>query len=218
MSFTLEQLTAVKAAIASGTLEVEFNGKRVKYRSMSELREAKDITFPVRPIYKAHGIEFVHDEVTGFLPQQNRVLCKEGPPLSYDYLLIGTGPKVDYDYIPGLRENSYSIVGLAHAERTREGWKKFLADPGPVVIASAQGAACSSPHSTSVNPSPAKNSRTNPRILPRAARKGRRSAWVPGVHQRAWRWAADCVSPAEFFTGHPDIDGRGAWPVRREEI
>ena len=43
MSFTLEQLTAVKAAIASGTLEVEFNGKRVKYRSMSELREAKDI-------------------------------------------------------------------------------------------------------------------------------------------------------------------------------
>ena len=35
MSFTLEQLTAVKAAIASGTLEVEFSGKRVKYRSMS---------------------------------------------------------------------------------------------------------------------------------------------------------------------------------------
>lgn len=43
MSFTLEQLTAVKQAIASGTLEVEFNGKRVKYRSMSELREAKEL-------------------------------------------------------------------------------------------------------------------------------------------------------------------------------
>lgn len=43
MSFTLEQLTAVKAAIASGELEVEFNGKRVKYRSMTELREAKDV-------------------------------------------------------------------------------------------------------------------------------------------------------------------------------
>lgn len=106
------------------------------------LRQAKDITFDVRPIYEAHGIEFVRDEVTGFEPQQNRVLRKGGPPLSYDYLLIGTGPKVDYDYIPGLRENSHSIVGLAPAERTREGWKKFLTDPGPVVIASAQGAAC----------------------------------------------------------------------------
>ena len=49
---------------------------------------------------------------------------------------------MDYDYIPGLREHSYSIVGLGPAERTRAGWKKFLADPGPVVIASAQGAAC----------------------------------------------------------------------------
>lgn len=106
------------------------------------LREAKDITFDVRSIYEAHGIAFVQDEVTGFAPQQNQVLRKGGPPLPYDYLLIGTGPKVDYDYIPGLRENSHSIVGLAPAERTREGWKKFLADPGPVVVASAQGAAC----------------------------------------------------------------------------
>lgn len=106
------------------------------------LREEKDITFDVRPIYKSHGIEFIHDEVTGFEPQQNRVLRKNGEPLSYDYLLIGTGPKVDYDYIPGLRENSHSIVGLSVAERTRQGWKKFLSEPGPVVIASAQGAAC----------------------------------------------------------------------------
>lgn len=43
MAFTIEQLNAVKAAMASGELEVEFNGKRVKYRSMTELREAKDV-------------------------------------------------------------------------------------------------------------------------------------------------------------------------------
>lgn len=43
MAFTLEQLNAVKAAIASGELEVEFNGKRVKYRSMADLREAKEL-------------------------------------------------------------------------------------------------------------------------------------------------------------------------------
>lgn len=106
------------------------------------LRQEKDITFDVRPIYESHRIEFIHDEVTGFEPQENRVLRKQGPPVAYDYLLIGTGPKVDYDYIPGLREHSHSIVGLAAAERTRQAWQAFLENPGPVVIASAQGAAC----------------------------------------------------------------------------
>ena len=67
------------------------------------LRKEKDITFDVRPIYPRHGIEFLEQEVSGFLPAENKILLKEGAPLSYDYLLIGTGPKVDYDYIPGLR-------------------------------------------------------------------------------------------------------------------
>lgn len=106
------------------------------------LREAEDITFAVQPIYEKHGIEFVQAEVTGFDPAKNQVLVAGAEPIPYDYLLIATGPKVDYDYIPGLRDHSHSIVGLKPAERTREGWKQFLADPGPVVIASAQGAAC----------------------------------------------------------------------------
>ena len=106
------------------------------------LREEKDITFDVRPIYQSHRIGFIEAEVTGFDPEQNRVLLKDQEPVTYDYLIIGTGPKVDYDYIPGLREHSQSIVGLAPAHRTREAWNKFLSDPGPVVIASAQGAAC----------------------------------------------------------------------------
>ena len=48
---------------------------------------------------------------------------------------------MDYDYIPGCA-SAHSIVGLGPARRTREDWQRFLADPGPVVIASAQGAAC----------------------------------------------------------------------------
>jgi sulfide:quinone oxidoreductase len=106
------------------------------------LREEEDITFDVRPIYASHGIEFLEAEVTGFDPAGSRVLLRDGAPVQYDYLLIGTGPKVDYDYIPGLREHSHSIVGLQPAQRTREGWQRFLKDPGPVVIASAQGAGC----------------------------------------------------------------------------
>lgn len=106
------------------------------------LRQARDITFDVLPVYRSHHIEFIEAEVTGFEPDHSRVLLRGGAAISYDYLLIATGPKVDYDYIPGLREHAYSIVGLGPAERAREGWSRLLADPGPVVVASAQGAAC----------------------------------------------------------------------------
>jgi len=106
------------------------------------LRDEKDITFDVRPIYHKLGIEFIEAEVTHLETEKNLVHTKSTEPVIYDYVLIATGPKVDYDYIPGLREYSNSIVGLAPAMKTREAWNHFLADPGPVVIGSAQGAAC----------------------------------------------------------------------------
>ena len=43
MAFTTTQLAALEAAIATGELTVEYEGKRVTYRSMSELREARDL-------------------------------------------------------------------------------------------------------------------------------------------------------------------------------
>lgn len=106
------------------------------------LRDEKDITFDVRPIYSTHGIEFIEDEIERFDPPNNQILTKTKGAVPYDYLIIGTGPKVDYDYIPGVREHSHSIVGLGPAQRTREAWNRFLIHPGPVVVASAQGAAC----------------------------------------------------------------------------
>jgi NADPH-dependent 2,4-dienoyl-CoA reductase/sulfur reductase-like enzyme len=92
------------------------------------LREEEDVTFDVRPIYESHGIEFVEREIERFDPPANRILTKQHEPIEYDYLLIGTGPKVDYDYIPGLREHSQSIVGLGPARRTRAAWEAFVKD------------------------------------------------------------------------------------------
>lgn len=106
------------------------------------LREEKDITFDVRPIYDSHGIDFIEGQVLNFDLEKNTVNLKHHDPLTYDYIMIGTGPKVDYDYIPGLREHSNSIVGLDVAQKTREAWQRFLKNPGPIVIGSAQGAAC----------------------------------------------------------------------------
>lgn len=43
MAFTTTQLDAIEAALASGELEVEYDGKKVKYRSVDELRAARDL-------------------------------------------------------------------------------------------------------------------------------------------------------------------------------
>jgi hypothetical protein len=43
MAFTTTQLAAVEAAIASGELTVEYDGKRVTYRDMDDLRAARDL-------------------------------------------------------------------------------------------------------------------------------------------------------------------------------
>jgi len=107
------------------------------------LRDKKDIAFDVRPIYAEHHIRFVEASVTGFDLDQRLVLT-DGASLPYDYLLIATGPKVDFTSVPGLgpQQNSWSICNIAHAEETRHAWECFLQNPGPVVIGASQGAAC----------------------------------------------------------------------------
>ncbi|AXW48131.1 phage head-tail joining protein [Ralstonia pseudosolanacearum] len=40
MAFTLTQLAALEAAIASGELSVQYDGKKVEYRSIGDLRAA----------------------------------------------------------------------------------------------------------------------------------------------------------------------------------
>lgn len=42
MSYTQAQLDALDAMIAGGVLESEYDGRRIKYRSMSELIRARD--------------------------------------------------------------------------------------------------------------------------------------------------------------------------------
>jgi sulfide:quinone oxidoreductase len=106
------------------------------------LRDEKDITFDVRPIYQSHGITFIEKAATHF-DLNNRLVHLEGhDPVSYDYLVIATGFSVDYDYVPGLREYAHSIIGIAEATKTREAWQRFLQNPGPAVVVSVQGTGC----------------------------------------------------------------------------
>lgn len=45
MAFTVAQLTALETAIGAGELEVTYDGKTVKYRSMDDLAKAYHFVF-----------------------------------------------------------------------------------------------------------------------------------------------------------------------------
>lgn len=52
MAFTTADLVKVESAIAKGELEVAFDGKSVKYRSVAELKAARDL---IRGELEANG-------------------------------------------------------------------------------------------------------------------------------------------------------------------
>jgi sulfide:quinone oxidoreductase len=107
------------------------------------LREAEDISFDVRPVYEDRGVEFIEDTVESF-DLQRRVVKARTQEIPYDFLLVATGPKVDFDSIPGLgpHRNSWSICTLPHAMETRDAFERLCENPGPVVVGATQGAAC----------------------------------------------------------------------------
>jgi sulfide:quinone oxidoreductase len=105
-------------------------------------RDAADITFPVAPTLESHGIEFVHAAATAVDPVSRTVTTDAGQQLGYDYLVIATGYRNKDDVVPGFTENASTITTLAEAQRTATAWRRFLDDPGDVVVGATQGAGC----------------------------------------------------------------------------
>jgi NADH dehydrogenase FAD-containing subunit len=107
-------------------------------------RRAADITFALEPVFGAHGIGFVHAEATQIDPAARQVSTTAGS-YDYDYLVVATGYRNKFDVAPGLGPDGYAqtITTLADAERAGQAWRKFLDDPGPVVIAATQARAAS---------------------------------------------------------------------------
>ncbi len=106
-------------------------------------RRAADITFPLAPTFGMHGVEFVHAAATVIDPRARVVHTTKGVH-SYDYLVIATGYRNTFDVLPGFDsvDEAHTITTLEDAVKAGEGWRRFLDDPGPVVIGATQGAGC----------------------------------------------------------------------------
>ena len=109
------------------------------------MREPKDVTFPLAPMYAKQGIRFINEAATGFDLDAHTVTTSSGQELRYDRLLLATGPRLAFEKVPGLGPvdgHTQSVCNLEHALLTRGAWERFLQNPGPVVVGTAQGGSC----------------------------------------------------------------------------
>ncbi len=109
------------------------------------LRDAQDVTFPLAPLYRRKGIEFVNEAAAHVDIDAHTLTTTSGRVIEFDKVLIATGPRLAFEKIAGLGpENGFtqSVCNLEHAQVARTAWERFLQNPGPVVVGTAQGGSC----------------------------------------------------------------------------
>ena len=111
-------------------------------------REPDQIKVELAPMFKKKGIDFIHAKAIKVKPEANAVALENGEDVSYDYLIIATGPELAFDEIDGLGPHgghTESVCHVDHAAASNEVWQKFCDNPAPIVVGAVQGASCFGP-------------------------------------------------------------------------
>lgn len=105
------------------------------------------ISFPIAPSLKARKIGCIIGEAERIDPGAQKVLVS-GEGIEYDFLVIATGHRSANEAVPGLGPDGgagHSLMSPREALEAGEAWRRFLDDPGPMVIGCAPGASCLGP-------------------------------------------------------------------------
>jgi sulfide:quinone oxidoreductase len=111
-------------------------------------RKPDELKVPLAPVFKKKDIGFTDVGAKRVHPDENRVELNNGESVSYDYLVIATGPRLAFEEVPGLGPHgghTQSICTLQHAELASKAWDDFCKDPGPIIIGAAPGVSCFGP-------------------------------------------------------------------------
>ncbi|MEN0654257.1 FAD-dependent oxidoreductase [Hyphobacterium sp. WM6] len=106
------------------------------------------IKVDLAPMLSKKKIAFIQSAAIKVRPVDNAIDLASGETVSYDYLVIATGPELAFDEIEGLGPHggfTQSICHVDHAADAKEKWEAFCADPGPIVVGAVQGASCYGP-------------------------------------------------------------------------
>lgn len=104
-------------------------------------REVSEISVDRRSVLDRKGVKFIQTVALRVDPDEKKVYTEKGD-YTYDQLVIATGPKVNFDIAPGLKEHCCYIGTPAGAMDTREKLEAFKKDPGAIVIGATQDAGC----------------------------------------------------------------------------
>ena len=111
-------------------------------------RDRKDIEFPLRSYLERKDIGFISTGVKRVHPEKNQLELNDGKTVTYDYLVIATGPKLAFEEVEGLGPHggfTHSVCVVDHAMKSHDAWDDFTKNPGPIVVGAVQGASCFGP-------------------------------------------------------------------------
>jgi sulfide:quinone oxidoreductase len=110
-------------------------------------RQRGEIEVDLPDVMQRKGIRFLEQGARRVHPDENRVELEDGSSVSYDYLVIATGPDLAFDEVPGLGPDGHtqSICHVDHAVKAKEAFDRFAKSPGPIVVGAAAGASCFGP-------------------------------------------------------------------------
>jgi sulfide:quinone oxidoreductase len=110
-------------------------------------RTREDIAVDLAPVFARRGITLRPEGAKRVHPAGNRIELNNGEFVSYDYLIIATGPDLAFDEVPGLGPagNTSSICQIDHAEKARAAVNSLTKSGGPAIIGAVQGASCFGP-------------------------------------------------------------------------
>jgi len=108
-------------------------------------RTRENISIDLEPVFSRRGIGLRPEGAKRIYPAENRIELNDGTSLSYDYLIIASGPELAFDEIPGLGPDSatQSVCHVDHAEKAKSAVDALIKSGGAAVIGAVQGASCS---------------------------------------------------------------------------
>jgi len=111
-------------------------------------RDRSSVTFDIKPHLERKGISFIARRCTAIDAKANTLELEGGETVSYDYLVIATGPKLFFEEVEGAGPeigHSQSICTVDHALTAYDAYQELLNDPGNVIIGAMPFASCFGP-------------------------------------------------------------------------
>ncbi len=111
-------------------------------------RKPADVCLPAGEYLAKKDIRFIPHAVTEIQAELKAVVTAVGDTITYDYLVITTGPKLAFEEIKGFGPApgfTQSVCTTPHAANAWAAYEEFLKNPGPIVVGAVQGASCFGP-------------------------------------------------------------------------